>query len=171
MQHGAMAQSAAAAAFQETLAELGVDERDPEIGGARSLGRRAALIAVAGTLWRRHLGPLLNTRQVAELLGVHSRQAVNDRVKRHRILALPTSERDLAYPAFQFDERGQPHRALAPVLEAFALAALSPHTVSSWFVTPQAALDGETPAAWLGERREPERLVTAARRTASRTAR
>jgi len=163
--------TAAAEAFQETLAELGVDELDPEIGDAGALGRKAALLAVAGMVWRRHLGPLLNTKQVADLIGVGTRQAVNDRVKRHRILALPTTERDLAYPAFLFDDRGQPYRALAPVLEAFASARLSPHTISSWFVTPQAALDGETPAAWLAEHGDPERLLRAARRSASRTAR
>lgn len=168
---GAMATSEAAAAFAETLAELGVDELDPEIGDARSLGRRAALLAVAGTVWRRHLGPLLNTKQVAELLGVGTRQAVNDRVRRHGILALPTAGRDLAYPAFQFDEGGEPYPALTPVLATFAEAKLSPHTISSWFVTPQAALDGAAPAEWLSEGRDQEQLIVAARRSASRTAR
>lgn len=162
--------SAAAIAFEETLTELGVDERDPDID-ARALGRRAALLAVAGTVWNRHIGPLLNTKQVAELLGVTTRQAVNDRVRRHRILALPTDERDLAYPAFQFSETGQPHAALTPVLEAFAGARLSAHTISSWFVTPQAALDRERPADWLRAGRDPERLAVAARRSAARTSR
>jgi hypothetical protein len=163
--------SAAAAAFEETLVELGIDEGDPEIGDARKLGRRGALLAVAGTVWRRHLGPLLNTRQVAELLGVGSRQAVHDRVRRHRILALSTEERELAYPAFQFNEKGEPYAAIGMVLEAFAGAVLSPHTVASWFLTPQTALDGATPAAWMAEGRDAERLVTAARRSASRAAR
>src|SRR6266851_9092211 len=104
-----VSRSVAAAAFEETLLELGIDDSAPEIGDARKLGRRGALLAVAGVVWRRHLGPLLNTRQVAELLGVGSRQAVNDRVRRHRILALPTEERDLAYPAFQFNEKGEPY--------------------------------------------------------------
>lgn len=166
-----MRTSAAAAAFEEALAELGVDEHDPEVGGARALGRRAALLAVAGTVWRRHLGPLLNTSQVADLLGVGTRQAVNDRVRRRRILAFPTGERDLAYPAFQFDDRGAPYPALAPVLEAFATARLSPLTTSSWFVTPQAQLDGDTPAGWLAEGGDSELLVVAARRSAARTLR
>lgn len=164
-------QSAAAAAFEETLVELGIDEGDLDIGDARKLGRRGALLAVAGTVWRRHLGPLLNTRQVADLLGVGSRQAVNDRVRRQRILALPTHERDLAYPAFQFNEQGEPYAGIALVLEAFAGAVLSPHTVASWLVTPQGALDGSTPVEWMGEGRDPARLVTAARRSASRAAR
>lgn len=168
-----MAMSAAAAAFDETLAELGFNEHDPEIGDPRSLGRRAALFAVAGTLWGRHLGPLLTTTQVAELLGVSTRQAVSDRVKRHRILALPAGERDLAYPAFQFSESGKrkPYPAMPPVLEVLSPAGLSPHTIASWFVTPQRDLDDATPVEWMAERRDVDRLLTAARRTAARTSR
>ena len=164
-------QSVAGAAFEDTLVELGIDQGDLDAGDARKLGRRGALLAVAGTVWGRHLGLLLDTRQVAELLGVGTRQAVNDRVRRQRILALPTDERDLAYPAFQFNEKGEPYAAMGLVLEAFAGAMLSPHTVASWCVTPQAALDGSTPAQWMGEGRDPERLVIAARRSASRAAR
>jgi len=166
-----MATGAAGAAFEQTLAELGVDESDPAIGDADSFGRRAALLAISGTVWRRHLGPLLDTKQVAELLGVRTRQAVNDRVRRHRILALPTQDRGLTYPTFQFDARGQPYAALAPVLEVFSAARLSPYTISSWFVTRQPALDGCTPAEWLAKTGDVERLVTSARRSATRSAR
>lgn len=166
-----MPRSVAADAFQETLTELGIDEADPELGDPRSLGRRGALLAVAGAVWRRHLGPLLNTRQVAELLLVGTRQAVHDRVKRHRILALPTGQREHAYPAFQFDGKGQPYPAIAPVLEAFAVSRLSPHTIASWFVTPQPLLDDLTPAHWVAEGRDDDRLTKAARRSAARTTR
>lgn len=163
--------SVAAAAFEDALIELGIDDQDPEIGDAAALGRRGALLAVAGTVWRRHLGPMLTTRQVAELLGVGSRQAVHDRVRRHRILALPTQERDLAYPAFQFTEKGEPHPAIGMLLPVFDEASLSVHTAASWFCTAQAALDGATPAVWMAEGRDTERLVVAARRSASRAAR
>ena len=163
--------SAAAEAFGKALVELGVDEHDPAIGDPRALGRRAALLAVAGTVWRRHLGPLLTTSQVAELLGVRTRQAVNDRVKRHRILALPGRERELTYPAFQFGRDGKPYRAMAPVLGALASARLAPHTIASWFVTPQDDLEDATPAGWMAENQPVDRLVTAARHTAARTSR
>lgn len=166
-----MSMSAAADAFEEALTELGFDDGDLDIGDPRSLGRRAALLAVAGTVWRRHLGPLLTTKQVAELLGVTTRQAVSDRVKRHRILALPAGERELTYPAFQFSANGEPYRAMASVLEVFSTAKLSPHTIASWFVTPQRALDGAAPAEWMAENRGAERLLVAARRAAARTAR
>lgn len=166
-----MTRSVAAEAFHETLMELGIDEADPELGDPRTLGRRAALLAVASAAWRRHLGPLLNTKQVAELLGVGTRQAVNDRVRRHRILALPTEDRELAYPAFQFGTMGKPYPAIAPVLETFAAAKLSPHTIASWFVTPQAMLDDLTPALWLAEGRGTDHLLAAARRSAARASR
>lgn len=165
-----MIKSVAAKAFQETLIELGIDEADPALGDPRALGRRAALLAVAGAAWRRHLGPLLSTKQVAELLGVGTRQAVNDRVQRGRILALSTEDRELAYPAFQFGTTGKPYPAITPLLEAFAAARLSPHTIASWFVTPQAMLDDLTPARWLAEGRDTDSLLTVARRSAARAA-
>ncbi len=115
--------SVAADAFQQTLAELGVDERDPEIGDARALGRR--------------------------------------------VLALPTDHGDLAYPAFQFDEKGEPYREIAVVLEAFAPANLTAHTIASWFVTPQRSLRGRTRASWMAAGAEPDDLREAARRSAA----
>ena len=44
----------------------------------------------------------------------------------------------------------------------------TPYTIASWFVTPEALLDGKTPAAWLRARRDPYRAVEAARRYAER---
>lgn len=165
-----MSTSAAAEAFEETLASLGVDASHLNRREARSLGRRAALLAVADTVWGRHLGPVLNTHDVVELLGVSTRQAVSDRVRRHRILALPAGERELSYPAFQFSGSGTPYPVVARVLEVFAGTDTSPHTVASWFVTPQRDLDGETPAAWMADGRDDDVLVAAARRSAARVA-
>lgn len=166
-----MSMGAAAEAFGETLAELGLHDGDPEIGDPRALGRRAALLAVAGPLWRRHLGPILNTGQVASLLGVGTRQAVSDRVKRGRLLALPAGERGLGYPAFQFAPTGETYPGVAVVLDAFSTARLSPHTIASWFMTPQATLGDRTPAEWMVEGGDTSELLKAARRTAARAAR
>lgn len=164
-----MAMTAATEAFEEALTGLGLDAHLDELGDLRALGRRAALLAVAGTVWERHLGPLLTSRQVAELLGGTTRQAVSDRVARGRILALPEG-RELTYPAFQFDARGRPYAALPAVLEVLG-PHLSPHSIGSWFVTAQADLDGATPVAWLAEGRGDEAVVEAARRTAVRASR
>jgi hypothetical protein len=162
------ASAVAAAAFEETLEDLGFGEADePEFGDPGRLGRRAALLVAADAVWRRHLGPLLDGKQVQELLGVRTRQAISDLVKRHRLLGLPTQNRRTVFPAFQF-VAGRPHPALPAILSAFAEADVGPYTVASWFVTPQPLLEQETAAAWLRLGRDGERLKEAARRSAAR---
>lgn len=170
-----MARSFAAVAsesFKEALQELGLDRSTEELGGPKELGRRAALTAAAEAAWTNHLGPLLDTKQVQELLGVRSRQAVSDLSSRRRLLALPHSGRRVVYPAFQFAASGRPLEALPSVLTEFVdrRAAASPWTIASWFVTPQSLLGGWTPARWLKARRDPEKVALAARRAASRMA-
>lgn len=164
----ARALAAAAASFEHTLEELGVSER--ELGDPAELGRRAALLAAADALWSKRLGPLLSREQAQKLLGVGSRQAVSQRAKRRRLLALPTHDDRLAFPAFQFSASGRPYAALPAILEAFEGADLSSYTIASWFVTPQRLLRGMSPAAWLRRGRDPERVVEAARRSAARLA-
>jgi hypothetical protein len=162
--------AAAAAAFEETLADLGFGEAEAELGNPAELGRRAALLVAADAFWQHHLGPLLDGKQVQQLLGVRSRQAVHDLVRRRRLLGLPAEKGRLAFPAFQFTGAGRPHPALPDILEAFAEAVVSPYTVASWFVTPQPLLEGETPARWLQSGRDQELVREAARRAAARLA-
>lgn len=157
----------AAETFEQTLEELGVSDR--EIGDPRELGRRAALLAAADTLWSKRLGPSLRREQVQGLLGVGSRQAVSQLTKRRRLLALPRDDR-LVFPAFQFSSSGRPYEAMPAVLAAFDDAGVSPYTIASWFTTPQRLLGRVTPATWLRRGRDPERVVEAARRSAARLA-
>ncbi|HEX9713563.1 MAG TPA: hypothetical protein VGB52_13555 [Actinomycetota bacterium] len=159
------ATAAAAAAFQQTLDSLDLPRSqlpDPE-----ELGRRAALLAVADIAWKRVLGPLLDGKQAQELLGVRTRQALHDLVKRRRLLAVPWGE-ETRYPAFQFGPDGRPYPEMRLVLQAFENAKIDGLTLGSWFRHPQRALGGETPARWMAERHDPERLVTAAGRSAAR---
>ena len=160
------------AAFEETLqrVEQGeIAEAVEEFGDARALGQRAALLAFTGISWKRHLGPSFSKTEVAQLLGV-TRDAVRKRMKTRRLFALPTGERDYAFPAFQFDESGHPYPVLSAVLTVFAEVQVEPHTLASWFKTPQNLLEDETPATWMANYRDPEVLVAAARRTAARLA-
>lgn len=129
------------------------------------LGERAALLAVAGQVWRRHLGPLLTSGDLQKL-GGRSRQAVHELVARRRLLALPSRGGNL-FPPFQVDRRGRPRSGIAEVLAAFEGAVESPYTVASWFETPQPLLDERTPAEWLVAGDDPERLLQAARRAAA----
>jgi hypothetical protein len=131
----------------------------------RELGERAALLAVAGQVWRRHLGALLTTGDL-QALGDRSRQAVHELVKRRRLLALPARGGNL-FPAFQVDRQGRPRRGVAEVLAAFEGAVESPFTVASWFRTPQPLLDERTPAEWMVAGEDTARLAHAARRTAA----
>jgi hypothetical protein len=182
----------AAAAFQEALEQVerslagagpvpASEVAEPEViyaaagsggglGDPRELGERAALLAVAEMAWSRHLGALLDSHQVQALLGVGTRQAVSDRARRGGLLALPTTSGRVYFPAFQFGPGGRPHPALPKVLAVFAQAEVGPWTVASWFRTPQALLDDTAPADWMGQGKDEERLLEAARRTAAKLA-
>jgi hypothetical protein len=153
----------AARAFERTLEELESREDAPDLGDPAALGRRAALLATAEAVWGHHLGPLFDVEQVKAVLAVGSRQAVSDLAKRGRILALDASGQRKLYPAFQFGPGGRPYPEMARVLEIFAGVVETPYTVASWLVSPQDLLAWETPAAWMCARRDPERLLEAAR--------
>src|ERR671939_93432 len=157
----------AAASFKATLRELGLSRDEPELGDAARLGQRAALVAAASALWQRQLGPLLEMRQAQELLGVGSRQAVHDLIQRHRLLALSTEDRRTLIPLFQFSEAGRPFEAVPSILRVFAGAEATGWTVASWFTTPSADLEDQTPIAWIKAGRGPDTAPHAARAAAA----
>lgn len=160
----------ASESFREALRELGLTRRSAELGDPKQLGRRAALVTAAEAAWRNHLGPLLDAKQVQELMGVRTRQAVSDLRTRHRILGLTRQDGRVIYPAFQFGPGGRPFAELPEILRILSEQSADPWTVASWFVTPQALLEDRTPAEWLRRRNEPERLLRAARRSGARLA-
>lgn len=132
----------AATAFETALAEL-IGERSPEFDPAEA-GRRAALKAVAGTLWTDAVGPFYDTESVMLLLGGVSKQAVHDRVRRHRLLALRTGSGRLVYPTAQFDE-DRVVDGLGAVLAVLAPDDTEAWMVASWLTTADQALHGFTP--------------------------
>jgi hypothetical protein len=150
----------AAQAFAKTLKELGVKASE----ATPAFGRRAALDAVAGRIWDDHLGPMLESREVQELLGV-TRQAVSDFRKRRRMLGLPRGDGRIRFPAFQF-HRGKIRPEIAAVLIAFKDAKIGDYTQASWFRSPQSLLGNKTPAEWLERGGDRELLLEAARRAA-----
>ena len=162
----------AARAFEEALCELrlpGAAHASPT--AQAELGRRAALLAMADTLWQRHLGLMLDGGQVRKLLKIGTRQGVNDLVVRRRLLAVRGPRGRALYPAFQFTSRGRPHVALPAILAHFEAAGITAHTVASWFTTPQAYLANQTPAARLAVDPEALPVIESARRSASRLGR
>ncbi len=161
----------AADAFEKTLDELRLQGQLSDLGDLRTLGRRAALLAVAGEIWRQHLGPLLDTEQTMSLLQVKSRQAVSDLAHRGRLLMLGGAGDRKLYPAFQFAPNGRPWPDLPAILKIFADVVASPYTTASWLVSPNSSLDDETPIDGMRSGRTGDELLEAARRAASRLAR
>lgn len=133
----------AAVAFRERLAELvasyGLPAEEPE-----PLGERASLDAAAAAVWTDEVGPFLETEGVSKVLDGVSRQAVSQRVRAGRLLALRTGNGRLVYPLWQFR-----HGALLSGLtEVLATAGLDPERPStgwilaSWLCTDDPELDG-----------------------------
>lgn len=160
--------SVAVEAFADELRRLGAEPAPDE---AAAFGRRAALLAAAERLWAAHLGPLLEGGQVQEILGVGTRQAVSDFARRRRLLALPSGDGRVRYPAWQFGPNGRPFPVMADVLGVFAAAEVDPHTVASWWVTPKPGLGNATPAEWLRRGRDEAAVLEEARRAADRLGR
>lgn len=140
---------AATAAYRVRLealtGALGVPAADPQ-----AAGERAAAVTAAGIAWNDAVGPFLDTDGVRSMLGGPSRQAVADRVRHRRLLALRTAEGGgrarLLYPLWQFD--GQ---TLATLPRVLAAAGYDPTErthgwhVASWLSTPDPVLGGRRP--------------------------
>ena len=132
----------ASAAFESALVEL-VGERRPQLDAAEA-GRRAALKAVAGAMWTDAVGPFYDTEGVMTLLGGVTKQAVNDRVRRHRLLALKTGSGRLVYPVAQFDGE-RVVDGLGDVLDVLVPDDTEAWMVASWLTTPDPDLNDRTP--------------------------
>ena len=152
----------AAEAFAETLHELGLDDAELE---DEQLGRRAALLAASELLWEREVGPLISTSQVGELLRC-SRQAINERVHRGTLLALPAPS-GYVFPLFQFTSSGQSVLGITKVIKALADSVETPYTVATWLVSPEPELDKHAPIELLREG-QVDPVVAAAERYADR---
>jgi hypothetical protein len=152
----------AALAFRQRLAELvesyGLPAEDPE-----PLGERASLDAAAAAVWTEEVGPFLETEGVSKVLDGVSRQAVSQRVRAGRLLALRTGNGRLVYPLWQFRHGGL-LPALAEVLATAGLDAERPTTgwtIASWLCTVDPELGG-SPRELLAAGRA-ERVLAAAR--------
>ncbi len=135
-------------AFAEQLEQL-EHRGELELQEPERAGRRGALIVAAASVWARHLGGLLDSEQTRDLLGVKSRQAVHDLVRRGRLLRVEDSAGRSLYPANQFDAHGRPFALVAELIETFRPAGVSPWTIASFLSSPQRELDGRTPQRWL----------------------
>jgi hypothetical protein len=123
----------------------------------------AAREAERGDPWPKLLGPLLHAEDVRELVGLSSLEELDELVRQWRILALPTRQGGVVYPAFQFDDDGQPFPTIAEVIEILAPVAVTPYTIASWLMSPKPYFDDQSPMQWLESGRTPRHVVTEAR--------
>lgn len=137
----------ATAAYRAELAslvdELGAPEADPVL-----VGVRGAVASAAEQLWVSEVGPFLDTSGAAVMLGGVTKQAVSERVRRRRLLALRMGPggRALRFPIWQFD--GATLELLARVLEAVGYdpgTAWHGGLVAAWLCAPDRDLDGVRP--------------------------
>lgn len=132
-------------------------------------GRRAVQLAVSPLIWSERLGPMLETPQVCEQLGV-TRQAVAKAVDSGRLLAIPAGK-TRQFPAWQFNFAHRPaiRPEVSEVLAEFRdiYPEVRPLQVASWATTGQIELEGSAPARWLEDARPLEPILVSARRTAA----
>lgn len=130
--------------FRRTLAEIGGQPSSAD--DAEALGRRAAMVVLAGDAWERALGELLTSAEARVLLGGVSREALRKRVASGSVVALRDDAGLVRYPRWQFDPAtGKPHRAIKRLNEIFGDANLDAWTLASFATAPQPELDDRAP--------------------------
>ena len=139
---------------------------------AEKIGVEAAKSAASFAAWSEAIGDRLDTAQVCKMLGI-SRQALAKRQKHGSLVGL-AGQRSKWFPIWQFDQKRRNVRpVVARITAAFreALGDADPMLIASWATRRQHEdLEGATPAEWISSGKEPESLVRAARRAASRLA-
>ncbi len=148
--------------FRRTLTEIGGHPSSAE--DAEVLGRRAAMVVLAGGAWKRALGELLTSAEARVLLGEVSREALRKRVISGSVIALRDDAGLVRYPRWQFDAAsGAPFGVVKELNEVFRDAGLDSWTLAAFATAPQPELDDRTPVDAFGDT-DPEPLLLSARR-------
>lgn len=149
--------------FRRALTEIGGQPRT--VGDAEVLGRRAAMVVLAGGAWERALGELLTSAEARVLLGGISREALRKRVLSGSVIALRDDAGLIRYPRWQFDATsGAPVGAMKALSKIFRDAGLDSWTLAAFATASQPELGDRAPVdAFADEDRGP--LLLAARRT------
>jgi hypothetical protein len=157
------------AEFRRTLAEIG--GQPSSAGDAEAIGRRAAMVVLAGDAWERALGELLTSAEARILLGGVSREALRKRVASGSMIALRDDAGSTRYPRWQFDASGgSVFAAIKPLTQIYAAAGLDSWTFAAFATTPQPELDDRTPVEAFSDE-EPDLLLEVARRAAAELSR
>jgi hypothetical protein len=110
------------------------------------------------------LAPYWTASRTAQALGGLARSTMTERRRTGSLLGLRTTDGDFFYPIAQFETHGGKVR-VKPALRTFfmTLRAHDRWAVGVMLHTPAPELDGLTPLAWAGQRRDPEVLAGYAR--------
>lgn len=134
------------------------------------IGRHAGEQAAAAAAWRNRLGDHIDTEQLVQLLGSISRQALDSRKRTGSLFALPGTGTS-HYPTWQFAIDANTATVRPVVLRIVTefreyLDDVSPFTIAAWATSPEPELDNRTPADWIINSGDDDRVVLAARRSA-----
>ncbi len=151
--------------FRRTLTQIGGQPNSAD--DAEVLGRRAAMVVLAGGAWERALGELLTSAEARVLLRGISREALRKRVASGSVIALRDDAGLVRYPRWQFDAvSGAPFRVVKKLNEVFGDAELDSWALAAFATTPQPELDDRTPIDAFADE-DPEPLLRSARRAAA----
>lgn len=144
-----------------------------DIGSTTEIAQQMLAVIPTASRWNDVLGPFYSGRQVTELLGGASRQAIADRRRRKTLFGLKTADGVIVYPAFQFDASEASGRrriiaGLPEVLRCLESAAISDWTVAGWLVADQEALGGRSVIHHLRDGGDIEPVLALARNMATR---
>ncbi len=149
--------------FRRTLTEIGGQPNSAD--DAEVLGRRAAMVVLAGGAWERALGELLTSAEARILLGGTSREALRKRVLSGSVIALRDDADLIRYPRWQFDAANStPFGAIKKLNEIFGEAGLDPWTLAAFATAPQPELGDRAPVDAFADA-DLEPLLLAAQRT------
>jgi hypothetical protein len=126
-----------------------------ELGDPKDLATRMVASVPERSPWNA-VGPFYSTTGVARVLGGISRQAVEDRRRRQRLIALRTQEGTWLYPAFQFDDRGRLLPAVVAAHRSLAVGRIEAWTAAAALLGPQPELEGRSIRDHLAAGLDPE---------------
>jgi DNA-binding protein HU-beta len=132
------------------------------------VARRAARLAMSEQAWEQGLEAVWDTRDVCAALDV-TKQRVSVLVHKHRLIALPQNGR-LRFPVWQFTALDANDRAYLAQAHHLLVSEgeIDPWSAASWFMAGHPDLENQTPAEWLRDGGEHDRVLTAAHRDATR---
>lgn len=148
----ASAQAAAADRWASTVAaevrrQLRARARgaDPavELGDPHEVAARMVAAVPERSPWNA-LGPFYSTTGIAKVLGGVSRQAIEERRRRRRLIALRTQDGTWVYPAFQLDDRSRLVPEVVDAHRRLTGGGVDPWAAASVLLGPQPELGGRS---------------------------